>query len=134
MFCQNFWKLTKMNHISSIKYNENFLLHSILFTSALSFLSLFWLTVLFLKRTGHASYLTRERRQATVRIMDRVMNITSTSPVSSDRHMLTTGNIDQESLCLLSLNLISERLMQQGVKVELQLMLFQLVWILLVVC
>ena len=87
MFSQNFSKLTKVNNISSIKYNKTF--DHIISTFLLSsFLLIIILTVLFFKRTGQASYLTRERRQARVSTMDRVMNITSPSPVSSDRHIL----------------------------------------------
>ena len=129
MFSQNFSKLTKVNNISSIKYNKTF--DHIISTFLLSsFLLIIILTVLFFKRTGQASYLTRERRQARVSTMDRVMNITSTSPVSSDRHILAREN----NVVLSILIYLSEPLMQQGVKVELQLMLFQLVWSLLAVC
>ena len=47
-----------------------------------------------MKRTGQASYFTRERRQATVRTMERVMNITTTSPVSRERHILPIVSLD----------------------------------------
>lgn len=93
------------------------------------------LTVLFLKRTGQASYLTRERRQTRVSTIERVMNITSTNPVSSDRHILTRVNWEGKINVVFSILIyLSEPLMQLGVNVELQLMLFQLVWSLLAVC